>query len=114
MDVSDKGGDKFHITPDVRKGTISLFKGPDDQLMHFAWKERPSGTVVDVSTAVECHIRAPPHRFISNVGANPERTVLPLRPELSCDLLFANTRVLLQNHVFLTKTVSSQTRIGIS
>ncbi|CAB1096594.1 unnamed protein product [Ectocarpus sp. CCAP 1310/34] len=47
MDVSDKGGDKFHITPDLRKGTISLFKGPDDQLMHFAWKERPSGTVVD-------------------------------------------------------------------
>lgn len=48
MKVSDKGGDKFHITPDLRKGTISLFKGPDDQLMHFAWKERPSGTVVDV------------------------------------------------------------------
>lgn len=49
MEVSDKGGDKFHITPDLRKGTISLFKGPDDQLMHFSWKERPSGTVVDVS-----------------------------------------------------------------
>eukprot|EP00903_Cladosiphon_okamuranus_P022669 g20862.t2 len=47
MEVSDKGGDKFHITPDLRKGTISLFKGPDDQLMHFSWKERPSGTVVD-------------------------------------------------------------------
>lgn len=31
MEVSDKGGDKFHITPDLRKGTISLFKGPDDQ-----------------------------------------------------------------------------------
>lgn len=49
MEVSDKGGDKFHITPDLRKGTISLFKGPDDQLMHFSWKERPSGNVVDVS-----------------------------------------------------------------
>eukprot|EP00752_Nemacystus_decipiens_P008109 g7249.t1 len=47
MKVSDKGGDKFHITPDLRKGTISLFKGPDDQLMHFSWKERPSGNVVD-------------------------------------------------------------------
>lgn len=49
MDLSDKGGDKFHITPDLRKGTVSLFKGPDDQLMHFSWKERPSGRVVDVS-----------------------------------------------------------------
>lgn len=49
MEVADKGGDKFHITPDLRKGSITLFKGPDDQLMHFAWKERPSGTVVDVS-----------------------------------------------------------------
>ncbi|CAM9947805.1 unnamed protein product [Pylaiella littoralis] len=47
MEVSDKGGDKFHITPDLRKGTISLFKGPDDQLMHFSWKERPTGNVVD-------------------------------------------------------------------
>ncbi|CAN0103318.1 unnamed protein product, partial [Scytosiphon promiscuus] len=47
MKVTDKGDNKFHITPDLRKGTISLFKGPDDQLMHFAWKERPSGTVVD-------------------------------------------------------------------
>lgn len=48
MEVTDKGGDKFHLTADLRKGTVSLFKGPDD-LMHFAWKERPSGTVVDVS-----------------------------------------------------------------
>lgn len=48
MKVSEKGSNKFHITPDLRKGTISLFKGPDDQLMHFAWKERPSGNVVDV------------------------------------------------------------------
>eukprot|EP00904_Undaria_pinnatifida_P012348 jgi/Undpi1/8243/HiC_scaffold_25.g10713.m1 len=47
MEVVDKGGDKFHISPDLRKGSISLFKGPDDQLMHFAWKERPSGSVVD-------------------------------------------------------------------
>ena len=53
MKVVDKGGNKFHITPDLRKGTISLFKGPDDQLMHFAWKERPSGTVVDVSPLFE-------------------------------------------------------------
>ena len=52
MEVSDKGGDKFHIKPDPRKGTVSLFKGPDDQLMHFSWKERPSGTVVDVSETV--------------------------------------------------------------
>lgn len=49
MDVKDKGGDKFLITPDLRKGTITLFKGPDDQLMHFCWKERPGGNVVDVS-----------------------------------------------------------------
>lgn len=53
MEVSDKGGDKFHITPDLRKGTISLFKG-SDQLMHFSWKERPSGTVVDVSLWSGC------------------------------------------------------------
>lgn len=54
MEVSDKGGDKFHITPDLRKGTISIFKGPEDQLMHFSWKERPSGTVVDVSILSRC------------------------------------------------------------
>ncbi|CAM9920523.1 unnamed protein product [Ascophyllum nodosum] len=47
MEVADKGNDVYHITPNLRKGTISLFKGQDDQLMHFSWKERPSGTVVD-------------------------------------------------------------------
>lgn len=56
MKVVDKGGDKFHISPDLRKGSISLFKGPDDQLMHFAWKERPSGTVVDVSDPSSCFL----------------------------------------------------------
>ena len=50
MEVKAKGGDKFHLSADLRKGTVTLFKGPDDQLMHFAWKERPSGTVVDVSS----------------------------------------------------------------
>ena len=50
MEVADKGNDVYHITPNLRKGTISLFKGQDDQLMHFSWKERPSGTVVDVSS----------------------------------------------------------------
>lgn len=64
MEVVDKGGDKFHISPDPRKGSISLFKGPDDQLMHFAWKERPSGSVVDVS---------PPRIFVSVFAVFRER-----------------------------------------
>lgn len=55
------GNDTFHVTPDTRKGTVSLFKGPDDQLMHFAWKERPtnmnSGRPVDVSFVLSLFLR---------------------------------------------------------
>ncbi|CAM9944997.1 unnamed protein product [Discosporangium mesarthrocarpum] len=47
MEVKDKGNQVFHISPDVRKGLISLYKGADDHLMHFTWKERPSGTAVE-------------------------------------------------------------------
>lgn len=41
--------ENFHISPDLRKGTISVFRSPEDQLLHFTWKVRPSGEVEDVS-----------------------------------------------------------------
>ncbi|XP_054752500.1 proteasomal ubiquitin receptor ADRM1-like [Lytechinus pictus] len=34
------------VTPDKRKGLVFLHQ-PDDTLMHFCWKDRTSGTVVD-------------------------------------------------------------------
>ena len=36
------------VSPDKRKGLVYLHQS-DDSLMHFCWKDRTSGTVVDVS-----------------------------------------------------------------
>ncbi len=33
------------VTPDKRKGLVSLYQ--DDQLMHFTWKDRSTGTLED-------------------------------------------------------------------
>jgi hypothetical protein len=35
----------FQVTPDKRKGLVSLYQ--DDQLMHFTWKDRGTGTLED-------------------------------------------------------------------
>jgi hypothetical protein len=43
--------DAFIVTPVEKKGEILLQKG-DDQLIHFQWRDRESGNVVDVSDLI--------------------------------------------------------------
>ncbi len=42
LKVNMMGG---QVTPDKRKGLVSLYQ--DDQLMHFTWKDRSTGTLED-------------------------------------------------------------------
>ncbi|OQS04878.1 proteasomal ubiquitin receptor ADRM1 [Thraustotheca clavata] len=42
----ETGSTKLVITPDLQKGKIVLVRG-DDQLLHFQWKNRTTGAVVD-------------------------------------------------------------------
>ncbi len=35
------------VTPDKRKGLVTVEHGDGDQLMHFRWKDRGTGTVED-------------------------------------------------------------------
>src|SRR3989344_6053409 len=37
------------VIPDKRKGKIELAQSPDDQLMHFRWKDRSTGQVETVT-----------------------------------------------------------------
>jgi hypothetical protein len=56
MTVEPKaGGGSFTVTPTAGKGEITLSKG-EDQLIHFQWKERPGGKLVDVRIIVLCGI----------------------------------------------------------
>lgn len=43
MTVKPSANGKFLITPDLKKGKICLSRG-DDQLLHFQWMDRQSGT----------------------------------------------------------------------
>ncbi|TYZ53522.1 hypothetical protein PybrP1_008983 [[Pythium] brassicae (nom. inval.)] len=43
MTVAPAANGKFLITPDLKKGRISLSRG-DDQLLHFQWTDRQSGS----------------------------------------------------------------------
>ncbi|GAB5029548.1 adhesion regulating molecule 1 [Nannochloropsis oceanica] len=45
-DVEDKGNNKFLITPDRRKGQLTLLKHVDE-LTHLQWKDRTTNTVVE-------------------------------------------------------------------
>jgi hypothetical protein len=45
-DVEDKGNNKFLITPDRRKGQLTLLKHVDE-LTHLQWKDRTTNTVIE-------------------------------------------------------------------
>ncbi|CAM9883290.1 unnamed protein product [Chrysoparadoxa australica] len=46
MVMQGKGSNKFLISPDLRKGLVTVAKG-GDQLLHFTWKDRTSNAVGD-------------------------------------------------------------------
>lgn len=49
------------VIPDKRKGKIEVNQSPDDQLMHFKWKDRSTGQVETVRASLP-HLCLTPSR----------------------------------------------------